>query len=83
LSLFPPEEYFEPRHLFYLLWQNQKKNINKSDIKTNEDIDVFILRKLSENFEININRLFIYFINMIKLKILSLYRYSFNNPKSE
>ena len=73
LSLFPPEEYFEPRHLFYLLWQNPKKNINKSDIKTNEDIDVFILRKLSENFEININKLFIYFINMIKLKIVSLY----------
>ena len=72
LSLFPPEDYFEPRHLFYLLNQSGKAKINKSEIKITEDIDVYILRKLSENFEINISKLFIYFINMPKLKEISL-----------
>ena len=73
LSLFPPEEYFEPRHLFFLLCQNLKTKITKNDIKAYEDIDVFILRKLYENFEININKLFIYYTNMMKLKDISLY----------
>ena len=72
LSLFPPEDYFEPRHLFYLLSQSGKAKINKSEVKIYEDIDVYILRKLSENFEINISKLFIYFINMPKLKEISL-----------
>ena len=33
LSLFPPEDYFEPRHLFYLLSQSGKAKINKSEVK--------------------------------------------------
>ena len=39
LSLFPPEDYFEPRHLFYLLNQSGKAKINKSEIKITEDIE--------------------------------------------
>jgi hypothetical protein len=72
LSLFPPEEYFEPRHLFNLLSQCSKSKFNKSEIKPEDDIDVIILRKLSEFFENNINKLFCYFHQMPKIKEISL-----------
>jgi hypothetical protein len=72
LSLFPSEEYFEPRHLYNLFSQAFKARFKKNEIKVNEDMDVFILRKLSEFFEINISKLFCYFINMPKLKEISL-----------
>ena len=72
LCLFPPEEYFEPRHLFNLLSQCSKSKFNKSEIKPGDEIDVIILRKLSEFFEININKLFCYFHQMQKLKEISL-----------
>ena len=72
ISLFPPEEYFEPRHLFYLLSQSSKSAIYKKEMNSSEEIDTFILRKLSENFEINIKKLFLYFLNMPKLREISL-----------
>ena len=72
LSLFPSEEYFEPRHLFYLFNQSAKSKFNKKEVKISEDFDIFMLRKLSENFETNISKLFIYFMNMRKLKEISL-----------
>ena len=72
LSLFPSEEYFEPRHLYNLFYLAFKTRFKKKEIKVNEDMDVFILRKLSEFFEINISKLFCYFINMPKLKEISL-----------
>ena len=72
LSLFPSEEYFEPRHLYNLFSPAFKARFKKNEIKVNEDMDVFILRKLSEFFEINISKLFCYFINMPKLKEISL-----------
>ena len=72
MSLFPSEEYFEPRHLYNLFSQAFKARFKKNEIKVNEDMDVFILRKLSEFFEINISKLFCYFINMPKLKEISL-----------
>ena len=72
LCLFPPEEYFEPRHLFNLLTQYSKSKFYKSEIKPGEEIDVFILRKMSESFETNINKLFCYFYQMRKIKEISL-----------
>ena len=72
LCLFPPEEYFEPRHLLNLLTQCSKSKFNKSEIKPGEEIDVFILRKMSECFETNINKLFCYFYQMTKLNEISL-----------
>ena len=72
LCLFPPEEYFEPRHLFNLLTQCSKSKFYKSEIKPGEEIDVFILRKMSEFFETNINKLFCYFYQMTKIKEISL-----------
>ena len=72
LCLFPPEEYFEPRHLFNLLNQYSKSKFNKSEINPGEEIDVFILRKMSEYFEANINKLFCYFHQMQKLNEISL-----------
>lgn len=72
LCLFPPEEYFEPRHLFNLLNQYSKSKFNKSEINPGEEIDVFILRKMSENFKTNINKLFCYFHQMQKLNEISL-----------
>ena len=71
-SFFPPEEYFEPRHLFNLLVQCGKSKIMKNEIKESEDIDVFLLRKLSEFFENNINKLFCYLENMTNIKEISL-----------
>ena len=71
-SFFPPEEYFEPRHLFNLLIQCGKAKITKSEIKESEDIDVFLLRKLSEFFESNINKLFCYLEHMTNIKEISL-----------
>ena len=41
-------------------------------MNSSEEIDTFILRKLSENFEINIKKLFLYFLNMPKLREISL-----------
>ena len=72
LNFFPPEEYFEPRHLFNLLKQNSKANISKKEINVYEDFDVAILKKLVDNFEININKIFCYLINMPKLEEISL-----------
>ena len=72
LCLFPPEEYFEPRHLFNLLNQYSKSKFNKSEINPGEEIDVFILRKMSEYYEANINKLFCYFHQMQKLNEISL-----------
>ena len=73
LCLFPPEEYFEPRHLFnLLLTQSSKSKFYKSEIKPGEEIDVFILRKLSDSFENNINKLFCYFYQMRKIQDISL-----------
>ena len=73
LCLFPPEEYFEPRHLFnLLLTQSSKSKFYKSEIKPGEEIDVFILRKLSDFFENNINKLFCYFYQMRKIQDISL-----------
>ena len=72
LCLFPPEEYFEPRHLFnLLLTQSSKSKFYKSEIKPGEEIDVFILRKLSDFFENNINKLFCYFYQMRKIQDIS------------
>ena len=71
-SFFPPEEYFEPRHLFNLLIQCGKAKITKNEIKESEDIDVFLLRKLSEFFESNINKLFCYLEHMTNIKEISL-----------
>lgn len=72
LSFFPSEEYFEPRHLFNLLMQNSKTKITKNEINVYEDFDVAILKKLVDNFEININKIFCYLINMPQLKEISL-----------
>ena len=72
LSFFPPEEYFEPRHLFYLLKKSLKARIKTKEIFPGEEIETFILRKLSESFEVNINKLFCYFLNTPKLREISL-----------
>ena len=75
LSFFPDEEYFKSELLFKIL-QNcdenfkLKKNKRKKlafnsnvtlDLKGNEDIDNFILRKLSDYFEKNLKKLFYFF----------------------
>ena len=68
LNFFPSEKYFESEILFKLLQDTNPnyKNIsynkfNKEiihDIEPYEDIDIYLLNKLSEYFEININKLF-------------------------
>ena len=74
LSFFPPEEYFEPQFLLNLLLNSDNtrgiRYINA--IRANEDIDIFLLRKLSEFFEININKFFIFLINRPNLNEISL-----------
>ena len=74
LSFFPSEEYFESQFLLNLLLNSDssKGAHYRKDIRTNEDIDLFILRKLSEYFEININKFFFFFINRPTIKEISL-----------
>ena len=74
LSFFPPEEYFDPHFLLNLLLSSDKmKNEHYiKDIRIDESIDVFLLRKLSEFFEMNMMTFFVYFINNTKLIELSL-----------
>jgi len=74
LSFFPPEEYFEPQILLNLLLNsdNNRGSHYINAIRTSEDIDLFILRKLSEFFEININKFFIFLINRPNLNEISL-----------
>jgi len=77
LSFFPPEEYFKTELLFKILqncdenFKLKKKKKNKLgfnpniilDLKGNEDLDTFILRKLSDYFEKNLKKLF-YFLTI-------------------
>ena len=88
LNFFPPEEFFKTELLFKLLQisdenfklKKYKSNENKLsfnpyiiyDIKPSEDLDVFILRKLSENFEKNIQNLFYIFTLKANIAELSL-----------
>ena len=74
LSFFPSEEYFSPQYLFNLLltFNNSNKSAYVNAIHTNEEIDIFLLRKLSESFGINIEKFFSFFINNPNLKELSL-----------
>ena len=74
LSFFPSEEYFESQFLLNLLLNsdNSKGRHYKNDIRINEDIDLFLLRKLSEHFEVNINKFFFFFINRPTIKEISL-----------
>ena len=68
LNFFPSENYFIPELLLKLLQDcnsNYKiSSINKYDkikfgtIAPHEDVDIFLFKKLSEYFEININKLF-------------------------
>ena len=73
LSFFPPEEYFRTELLFKILQKNdatyrpiKDKNsnsykINKDiilDLRVDEDLDTYILRKLSKHFEKNLKDLF-------------------------
>ena len=74
LSFFLPEEYFKTELLFKILQNNDenykltkvnnkyqfKKNII-NDLRTDEDLDTYILRKLSKNFEKNLKALFYFF----------------------
>ena len=75
LSLFPSEEYFKTE-LLYKILQNCDENFKlkktkknkltfnpniKRDLKGNEDLDTFFLRKLSDYFEKNLKKLF-YFL---------------------
>ena len=73
LSFFPPEEYFEPQLLLnFLNPDGSKINHYVNEINTNENADVFFLRKLSELFGNNITKFFIFVINNPKLTELSL-----------
>ena len=74
LSFFPPEEYFEPQFLLNLLLNSDyQKNSNYINaIGTNEEVDIFSLRQLSEPFQININKLFSLFKNRPSIQELSL-----------
>ena len=68
LNFFPSENYFIPELMLKLL-QESNPNFKISSVKKYDksilgklepydDIDIFLLRKLSENFESNINKLF-------------------------
>ena len=75
LSFFPSEEYFKTELLYKILQkcdENFKLKKNKknklcinpnitTDLKRNEDLDTFLLRKLSDYFEKNLKKLF-YFL---------------------
>ena len=86
LSLFPSEEYFKTELLFKLL-QNSDENFklkkNKKnklgfnpnsilDLKGNEDLDTYLLRKLSEYFEKNLKKLFYFLVIKTCITELSL-----------
>ena len=74
LSFFPPEAYFKTELLFKILQkcdENYKPKINKDkpnsykinknielDLRTDEDLDTYFLRKLSKYFEKNLKDLF-------------------------
>ena len=80
LNFFPSEKFFEPEILLRLLKDNYPPS-NKSylyKIISNEDTDNFLLRKLSNFFESNINKLFEILTIKNMLNELSLV---FNFPK--
>ena len=86
LSFFPPEEYFRTELLFKILQKNDetyklKRDKNKVnsfkfdkniilDLRSDEDLDTYILRKISNNFEKNIKDLF--YLLTIKTSIAEL-----------
>ena len=74
LSFFPPEEYFEPQFLLNLLLNsdNAKGQYYISEVRPNEEIENFLLRKLAEHFEFNMNKFFSFFINRKMIKELYL-----------
>ena len=74
ISFFPSEEYFDPLFLFNLVINANNKKMNNyiNEIRINEDVELFFLRKLSECFEININKFFSFFVHKKSLKELSL-----------
>ena len=74
LSFFPPEEYFQSQLLLnlYLNSNNSKGIYHKNSIKTNEEVDVFLLKKLSEYYEMNINKFFSFFKNFLSISEFSL-----------
>lgn len=74
LSFFPPEEYFEPQFLLQLLLNsdNAKGKYYLSEVRPNEEIENFLLRKLAEHFEFNMNKFFSFFINRKMIKELYL-----------
>lgn len=74
LSFFPPEEYFDPKFLLSLLLKtDHTKGIHYLDsLRTSEEVDIFLLRKLSDYFEINISKFFCFFVNAPYIKELSL-----------
>jgi len=74
LSFFPPEEYFDPQFLLSLLLKtDQTKGIYYLDsFRTSEEVDIFLLRKLSDYFQINISKFFCFFVNAPNIKELSL-----------
>jgi len=66
LNFFPSEKFFEPEILLRLLKDNYPPS-NKSylyKIDSNEDTDIFLLRKLSSFFESNINK----FLDILTIK---------------
>ena len=68
LNFFPSDNYFVPELLFKFLQDNNQKynlsvlnkidKINLQKIEPYDDIDIFLLKLLSEYFEANINKLF-------------------------
>ena len=88
LSFFPPEEYFKTELLFKILQKNDEKykpirdvnkntyKINKNiilDLRNDEDLDTYILRKLSKHFEKNLKDLFYLFTIKTMISELSLF----------
>ena len=88
LSFFPPEEYFKTELLFKILQKNDEKykpirdknkntyKINKNiilDLRNDEDLDTYILRKLSKHFEKNLKDLFYLFTIKTLISELSLF----------
>ena len=75
LSFFSSEEYFEPQFLLNLLLnlENTKDMMSYvNEIRSNEELENFLLRKLSVYFEININKFFVFFTNKRNIKELYL-----------
>ena len=84
INFFQPEEYFKPEILYKLL-QNSNSNYKKFnifsyddsnyyiyDLKVNEDIDDYLLRKLAEYFQRNITNFFYLLTIRININELSL-----------